>query len=535
MELRKSISGLGLLAVAACVCAAQPGLAEVRDLPSSPLLSKPTSKSVVPVIYNGNWDRHGGGAPPERAVRLPKARATTFDVAQADSGEVKNPPEHADDHGHEDAKKPAEESKGHDHKHETSGSKGEAEEKAHNHGSGDEEAPGNHGHDHGNEPKAEKRADQEKDGDHTHGNSKDDGHGHGGGGHDESVTLSADQRSEFGVTVEPVAGGPLPISIVRPAEVSFNLDRYAHVVPRVSGIVQSASVAQGHHVKKGQQLAVLESRELADAKAAYLAAVERQTLAKDNFDREKKLQAKNITSEKSLLEARTLHAEARIALRAAEQKLHALGISDQRLADVSAEPDMDFTLYTMHSPLDGIVVNRHLVLGEAVPTDREAFVIADLSDVWVDISIYPKDLPIIKPGLTVRIKTETGITAEGRIAHITPEVSEATRTAKARVVLKNDEMKFRSGMFVNAEIDVSSKDVAVRVPRGAIQTYEDGDVVFVFADGKFKPRPVKLGEKNGDFFEVLSGLKPGEQIAVEGAFVMKSQISKESFGDGHNH
>ena len=372
------------------------------------------------------------------------------------------------------------------------------------------------------------------------GHAKDDGHDHGQGGeggHSDAVKLTNEQMEEFGVETEPVVGGSLAVTIVRPAEVQYDLDRFAHVVPRVAGIVRSVSVKQGDKVETLEILAVLESRELAEAKAGYLAATERFALAEDNFDREQTLQKKKITSEKAFFAARSEFAEARIALRLAEQKLRALGVDKERLKQVKTEPETDLTTYVMRAPLGGVVVNRHLVLGESVATDREAFVIADVSQVWVDISIYPKDLIKVSAGLPVRIETENGngMAIVGKIAHITPNVSEETRTAKARVVLDNQQMRLRPGMFVNAVIDISTTDVAVRIPKSALQNHEGKEVVFVSGSGKFEPRPVKLGRRNGEFVEVVSGLAPGEIIAAKGSFVIKSQLSKESFGDGHNH
>ncbi|MFV0368553.1 MAG: efflux RND transporter periplasmic adaptor subunit, partial [Hyphomicrobiaceae bacterium] len=272
-----------------------------------------------------------------------------------------------------------------------------------------------------------------------------------------------------------------------------------------------------------------------DAKAAYLAGKERLALAKDTFDREKVLQQKNITSEKALFAARTEFAEARINVRLAEQKLNALGIDKERLLKIETEANSELTSYTMRSPISGVVINRHLVLGESVGTDREAFLVADVSDVWVDISIYPRDLPSVVAGLPAEIKTDTGFTATGTIDHVTPNVSEQTRTATARVIIDNKSGKFSPGMFVNAAINTSSEVVALRIPKSALQSHEGNDVVFINEHGAFEPRPVKLGRQNGKFVEVIGGLKPGELIVAEGAFVIKSQLSKESFDDGHNH
>lgn len=355
------------------------------------------------------------------------------------------------------------------------------------------------------------------------------------GGHDDVVRLRSDQMREFGVATEEVSPGPIAVTITRPAEVGYNMDRFVHVVPRVSGIAMSVDVAQGHLVTAGQELARLESRELAELKAAYLAAIERLELAKDNFEREKALREKAITSEKSFLSSRSTYAEARIALRSAKQKLHALGINSPRLDAIAKTPDADLTRFTLLAPMGGIVVERHLVQGEAVPSDREAFIIADVSSVWVDISIYARDLETVRAGQRVTIRSETGLTAEGKIEHVTPGVSEQTRTATARVRLATPSQRFRPGMFVNATIDIAQSHVAARVPTSALQTEEGQHVVFVADEGVFRPRRVAVGRRNERYAEVLDGVVPGELVATQGSFVIKSQLSKGRFGDGHNH
>jgi membrane fusion protein, heavy metal efflux system len=378
--------------------------------------------------------------------------------------------------------------------------------------------------------------------DHDHeiknGHEEEEGHEEDHAGHDDhgGVDLTPAQMKTFDVRTAPVSGGPIAVTIDRPAEVAYDENTLAHVVPRVPGIARTINAAEGDRVAEGDVLAVLESRELADAKAAYLASVERLALTKENFARAEALIEKRIVSEKIHLEARTDYAEARINLRNARQKLFALGIGEDRLKEISEERASDLTEYVMHAPLSGTVVARHLTRGESVPIDREAFVIADISTVWVDISIYAHDLEQVEAGQSVTILTEGGFEAEGSIAFIAPNVSEETRTANARVILENSPKRLRPGMFVTARIAVFEEPANVRVPATALQTHEGQDVVFVKnKDGKLKPQSVTLGRRNNHYVEVLAGLRTGDTVVTDGAFVVKSQLAKSGFDDGHNH
>jgi cobalt-zinc-cadmium efflux system membrane fusion protein len=377
----------------------------------------------------------------------------------------------------------------------------------------------------------------------------DDHEGHGseakkkisaGGAHDDhgaedAVELTPEVMQEFGVVTEKAAAGSLAVSIFRPAEIIFNLDRFTHVVPRVAGIAVSIKASQGDTVRAGQVLAVLESRELAELKAAYLAARERVELAKDDFERVQSLAEKKITSRKSYLTSRSSFAEARISLRSAKQKLNSIGVSDKALTEIVRDPDAFLTHYEIVAPMNGTVTQRHLVQGELVSNDREAFVIADLSSIWVNISIYSNDIQEVVAGLPVSLLTEMGQTASGNISFVSPDVNEQTRTATARVVIANPPAGFRPGMFIKAKIDIANTQVSLRIPKEALQVQDGKEVVFIQDHGAFQPRPVEVGRRNGQYVEVIGGLKPGDVYAAKGAFLIKSQLSKASFGDGHNH
>lgn len=419
---------------------------------------------------------------------------------------------------------------GHDH-----GDSGHDPKKKHDHDEGHDHE--NHGRDHRDAEDAQGHDDQDHGSKESHGRGEDDHYGHEGHDGHGSVGLTPEQMDKFDIRIVAVAGGPIPVTIERPAEVIYNENALAHVVPRVPGIARTVKANEGDEVAEGDVLAVLDSRELADAKAAYLATLERLALAKDNYDRAETLVGKRIVSEKTHLTAKTDFAEARINLRSARQKLLALGIGEPRLKEIAEQDDVDLTAYVMYAPLGGTIVARHLTHGESVSIDREAFIIADVSTVWVDVSIYAHDLERVEPGQAVTIITDGGLQVDGKIAFVTPNVSEETRTANARVELENAPRHLRPGMFVTARIALTADSVDVRIPANALQTHEGQSVVFVRDgnDGPLKPRAVTLGRSNGTYVEVLGGLKPGEAVVAEGAFLVKSQLAKSDFDDGHNH
>lgn len=360
----------------------------------------------------------------------------------------------------------------------------------------------------------------------------------GQGGHDEGkvVRLDEAEMKEFGIEVGTAESGNLQMHVSLPGEVAINADRRAHMVPRVPGIVRQVRKNLGDYVHTSEVMAVLESRELADLKSAYLAAKERVALTEANFRREEDLWKKKISAEKDYLEAKQALAEARIELRSAEQKLHAIGFSEKYLAQLSGHPDIAFTRYQLVAPFSGTVIEKHIVLGEVLKDDTEAYVVADLSTVWVNLNVYQKDLPFVRKGQPVIISAGHGIPdAQGEISYVGPLVGEQTRTALARVVLPNPEGHWRPGLFVTGKITVENLEVPLLVPKTALQTVEDKLSVFIKTEGGFKPQPVTVGRTNETHVEITSGLTPGQEYVMNGAFTLKAQLSKGTFGDGHAH
>jgi cobalt-zinc-cadmium efflux system membrane fusion protein len=194
------------------------------------------------------------------------------------------------------------------------------------------------------------------------------------------------------------------------------------------------------------------------------------------------------------------------------------------------------TQYAITAPFDGTIIERHIALGEVLQDDTAVFVVADLHTVWVDLRVYPKDLPLVRLGQAAVISAGHGMPdAAGTIAYVGPVVGAKTRTALARVVLPNPAGHWRPGLFVTARVDVENHEVSFLVPKTALQTVDDQPTVFIQTPEGFVPQPVTLGHTNDTSIEVTSGLTPGQRYVTRGAFTLKAQLAKGSFGDGHNH
>lgn len=363
------------------------------------------------------------------------------------------------------------------------------------------------------------------------------GHEEHGDKHEEGkLSLSLEALQEAGITITEATGGALEQTLDLPGELTLNADTVLHIVPRIAGIVQRVNKTLGDDVKPGEVLAVIESRELAETKAAYLAAKQRLALAQATLASAEELKAKRILPGLEYLATKREFANADIELRTVTHKLHTMGLHAAEIAAISREQDnsASFAVYELRAPAAGTVIEKHITLGEVVENNSDVFVLANLSTIWASVTVYAQDTPRINVGQTVHLSTD-GFSSEatGKIAYISPLVNEATRTATARVLVPNPERRWKPGVFVTARIVLGKEPVRTLVPNDAIQLVENTPMVFIPKDDAFTPRPVTVGRTNATHSQILAGLEPGDRYVMNGAFVLKAELGKGE--GGHDH
>jgi cobalt-zinc-cadmium efflux system membrane fusion protein len=345
--------------------------------------------------------------------------------------------------------------------------------------------------------------------------------------HDDFLQFSTDQINEYGVEVRQASGGTLRLKVRAPAEISLVTDGQAHILPKVSGIAVAAYKNLGEEVAAGELLATLESKEIAEAKSTYLTALKKEKLAAGIFNREAGLYEKKISSEEEYRNSENAKDEASIELELAKQKLITLGLNPAEIVRLSAQSPDSLRLYELRSPIAGKVVSRHLVPGEYVTSDREVFVVADLSKVWAEVNVFPNDRQHVSQGQPVTITGNDGRTAQGTVSYLSPVIDAETRTSTALVELENGNGQWLPGAFVQAEFITEELPVALLVPKDSVQNIDGTDIVFVSADGGFDIKPVILGKSDDEYCEVLSGLEPGSGYACTNTFLLKADLKKD--------
>ncbi len=343
------------------------------------------------------------------------------------------------------------------------------------------------------------------------------------------IEMSEASLRSTGIEIKTAAPAIIKPTLQLPGVIAFNHHNVVRVVPRVPGVVVAVEHHLGQQVDKGDVLAVIESQVLAELRSQFLAAQKRLTLAQTTFEREKLLWEEKITAKQDYLAAQQLLSEAEIALELAAAKLRSFG---ERPDTIRHKKNL--TRYEIRAPISGLVITKMIARGAVVKEDTEIYTLADVSTMYAELIVYPKDLGVIKIGQEAVITaTASDSKGEGIVSYIGAMIDEQTRTADARITLENKAMQWRAGMFINVALIAEAIQVPVAVSVDALQTLHDWTVVFGRYGEYFEARPLELGRSDGKMVEVLNGLSAGEQYAAGNSFAIKAELGK--FGASHDH
>jgi membrane fusion protein, heavy metal efflux system len=341
----------------------------------------------------------------------------------------------------------------------------------------------------------------------------------------------SDERIEL-AQIEQLSVGPATVAkrLAVSGTIVPDAGRVAHISVKLSGTVAELRKNIGDDVAKDEVLAVLESREVADAESEYLAARLSNDLQQDLTARDKSLWEGRAVPEQQYIRSRNAAAQTVMRFGIARQKLLALGVRDDEVTALPQAPDASLRSQNVRAPISGRVAERKVELGAAVGRDNletELFVVVDLSRVWVELSVSSPDLPMVREGQSVAV-TLRGFpdATTGKIVFVSPLLDKETRTARVVAVINNPDGRWRPGSFVTAAIAIEEREAPVVAPFSAVQTVEGRKAVFVRTNDGFETRDVVLGQRDGQTVEIVSGLKAGETIAVSNTFSLKAELTK---------
>ncbi len=346
---------------------------------------------------------------------------------------------------------------------------------------------------------------------------------------------SARAASKAGIQTVPARQAMVQASVPAICEISYDENALARITPLAAGIVRKVLVDVGADVKAGDVLVEVHSTEVASAKAAFVTAVVDLDLKEIASKREQRLAKKNISSDKEVQEADAARKIAELTLSTAKQRLLNYGFTAEEVAAIKSDRDTSAVIL-VRAPYDGTLVERSVVVGEAVVPGKSIFTLADLSSMWLSLSIPADRAGLIRKGLGVQA-TFRGLSIEasrGQITWVNTSIDEKTRMLRARAVVSNVDRKLSAGMFGDALVFTADARSAVDVPKDAIQRFEQKLYVFVkLEDDLYSLRRVTIVERpSTNMVAVVEGLRANEPVVATGAFTVMSEFLKSRLGAG---
>lgn len=347
------------------------------------------------------------------------------------------------------------------------------------------------------------------------------------------VHIEAGMLRDLRITVDEVESrqGGEQLSLL--GELAVDERHYAEVGAPVQARVLQLLVTAGESVKSGDAVAELTSPELGQARAAFLSAQTRVALAEAALERKRSLAQERIAPLREVQEAELQVADARAALRASRAAIGAFGVEPP----ASDTVDATSSTFVLRSPVTGSVIERTAVLGQMLDPAVPAFRIGNLSTLWLTVHAFERDAVRIRTGTAARLAFPAlpGQDFDGRVSMVGRHVESESRTVPVRIDVSNTNGLLRPGMSGTALLSVGmAGDPILSVPVAAVQRVRNDWCVFLPLDeGTFEIRRIGRGRDLAGEVEVLTGVRAGERIVVDGAFLLKAEAERGEAGHEH--
>lgn len=334
------------------------------------------------------------------------------------------------------------------------------------------------------------------------------------------VLLSSEQITAAKITVVGVANGGAG-ELVLPATIAARPDSIAIIDARASGVVRSLRKSLGENVRRGEAVATIESAEAASLAAARSAAQARFNQARAFFEREQGLFDQNVTARQDLEAAQANLSVARAELNRASAAASAAGVG------------RDGRSIAVTSPISGSVTAATATLGSFVNAGEELFRVVNPNGLQIEVAIPASDIGRIRPGDVATFDLPGGGSATAQVRAVTPSLDPENRTAIAVLPLPRALTGLQAGSFIEVRLQRSGETDPnrVAVPEDAVQTLDGQTVVFIRTKEGFKIQAIQTGDRSAGMVTILSGLEPGQTIASDNSFLLKSELKKDEAGD----
>lgn len=316
-------------------------------------------------------------------------------------------------------------------------------------------------------------------------------------------------------------------------ELHPNENAYAEIGAPIAGRIVKVNVFPGQSIGAGTVLAILQSSEVGKARSEMISAQARLDLANKTLERKRRLGAEHIVAQREIQEAKANVESANAELRATKATLRSLGLSG-----TDAERLTDDPTFSLRSPVAGTVIDRDAVQGQLAEPSKTLFRVGNLGRLWLTVHTFERDAVRVRPGGKARVTFAAlpDRTFEGKVTLVGKEVEAESRTVPVRIEIENRDGSLRPGMSATAWLTVGQQSgQLLSLPAASLQRVQERWIVFIpKGETEFEMREVGRGRDLGGEVEILSGLKAGDTVVVDGAFLLKAQAER-SLGEGEEH
>jgi cobalt-zinc-cadmium efflux system membrane fusion protein len=320
-------------------------------------------------------------------------------------------------------------------------------------------------------------------------------------------------------------------------QVSYNMNYLARITPLSAGVIQRVLVDVGASVSKDDALIEIVSSEIAGAKVDYLTALANESLKELIYKREKGLFEKKITSQREFQQALAEYQVATNTTNTKHQQLLNYGFTGAEIKEI-VETQSSSSILPIRAPFSGTIIERNAVIGEAIRLGDILFSLADLSTMWLELSIPENMLLYFKIGNAVEASFDSipGEKLHGDVIWLASSIDEDSRMLKARAIVQTPDFLLKHGMFGQVSLLPEQQNNVLHVPVESIQRFNKKSFLFIkLLDDLYEIRRVVTGIRHDDQIEIIEGISSDEKVVAAGSFTLKSEFLKSRLGEGCVH